>query len=145
VTPWGSMGDDARRLILYVEDDLDHAELVMRGFARMDASTTVVHLTDGEAAIEYLERATDLPDLVLLDLRLPKRDGIEVLARIRSASALTALPVVILTTSNTKSDITRAYEHRVNSYVVKPTDFSALTRAVHDLSHYWTTWNVAPR
>jgi CheY-like chemotaxis protein len=139
------------RLILYAEDDLDHAELVLRGLAQSPSPATVVHLTDGEAAIDYLTLAVGddpsvpLPNLVLLDLRLPKRDGIEVLQEIRANAQLDAVPVVILTTSEAERDLERAYHAHVNSYIVKPAEFELLTRVVQGLSTYWTTWNATPR
>jgi CheY-like chemotaxis protein len=139
------------RLILYAEDDLDHAELVMRGLAQVTEPTSVVHVTDGDATIDYLERArgdeatVPMPHLLLLDLRLPKRDGIEVLQHVRATERLDAIPVVILTTSGAERDIARAYQAHVNSYIVKPVEFERLTRVVQDLSTYWTTWNVTPR
>jgi CheY-like chemotaxis protein len=136
-------------LILYAEDNPDHAELVMRGLSRASAPPRVVHIVDGEAAMDYLERSAagdagvERPRLVLLDLRLPKLDGLEVLAKIKASAALSEIPVVILTTSNNARDVQRAYQHRANSYVVKPTEFSALSALLRDLSAYWLTWNVA--
>jgi CheY-like chemotaxis protein len=140
----------ALRLILYAEDDLDHAELVIRGLARAANPARVIHVRDGDALLDYLERscgedpAYPRPDLVLLDLRLPRRDGIEVLEQMRARIELAAIPVVILSTSNADRDIARAYRCHVNSYVVKPTEFAVLTRFVQDLTTYWTTWNVTP-
>ncbi len=139
------------QLILYTEDNEDHAELVMRALVRSNDPTRVIHLRDGEATVAYLARSragdptAPRPDLVLLDLRLPGRDGIEVLEEIRATAELASIPVVILTTSAADRDIERAYAHHVNSYVVKPTDFATLTRFVQDLRTYWTTWNVTAR
>ena len=134
-------------LVLYAEDNPDHAELVLRGLSRIAAPPRVLHLADGEAALDYLERARTAealrPRLVLLDLRLPKLDGLEVLARIKESAELAEIPVVILSTSSNASDVQRAYQRRANSYVVKPTEFAALSALMRDLSAYWLTWNVS--
>jgi CheY-like chemotaxis protein len=142
------MGDE--RVILYVEDDQDHADLVMRGLETAEPAPTVVHVLDGDAALAYLDRAggdgdDSLPRCVLLDLRLPRRDGIEILATIRASEAHAHVPVVILSTSRSDQDVARAYAHHANSYLVKPTSFAQLTEAMHDLSRYWTTWNLPAR
>src|SRR5690606_31762487 len=84
------------------------------------------------------------PDVVLLDLKLPKVDGLEVLAAIRADEELRDLPVVVLTTSDAEADRERAYEHHVNSYLVKPVDFEKFRQMVNDLSLYWGVWNVLP-
>lgn len=116
----------------------------MRALHQEHDPVEITHLTDGDETFEYLDAVSDStrPDLVLLDLRIPKRDGLEVLQRIRASTELAQLPVVILSTSSAESDVARAYGYRANSYVVKPTDFAELTRAVQAIKTYWTTWNV---
>ncbi|MEM7351442.1 MAG: response regulator [Acidobacteriota bacterium] len=138
--------------ILFVEDNPDHAELVMRSFADHRVANKIHHLTDGETALDYLLRRnaysapekSPRPHVVLLDLRLPKIDGLEVLKVIRSSKDLEKIPVVILTTSHAEIDVGKAYEHHANSYLVKPLDFDKFTRLMDDLGFYWLGWNHFP-
>jgi len=141
-------GSSEEDVLLYVEDNLDHADLVLDTLSRQKLSTRVVHVEDGEAAIAYLQR-TDLvaaprPRLILLDLRLPKLDGFEVLRTVKSSPELADIPVVVLTTSASRSDITRAYRHHANSYLVKPHDYPALTGLLQAVSDYWLKRNTLP-
>ena len=136
------------RLLLYVEDDRDHADLVLDSLSRQNPATRVVHVEDGEAALEYL-RSADAgqgarPRLILLDLRLPKLDGFEVLKAVKDSPDWTDIPVVMLTTSASEADVTKAYRHHVNSYLVKPSDFPSMDGLMRELDHYWLTSNVAP-
>ena len=136
-------------LILFIEDDLDHAELVVRNVEANHLGNQVVHLTDGAAALDYLFRrgayadpaASPAPHLILLDLRLPKIDGLEVLKQIKEAEQLRRIPVVILTTSQAESDIVQAYDRHANSYLVKPVDFAKFVQLVRDMKFYWLAWN----
>jgi len=137
---------------LLVEDNRDHAELVMRSLAEHRVVNKVVHLTDGEMALDYLLHRGSYADttqyprpcVVLLDLRLPKVDGLEVLKTIKMTSELQGLPVVILTTSESERDMARAYEHHANSYLVKPVDFQKFQELMNDLGFYWLSWNRSP-
>lgn len=134
---------------LLVEDDDDHAELVKRNLRRARVANSVTHVMDGVEALDFLHRRgaypnAERPDVVLLDLKLPKADGLEVLAEIRANKDLADLPVVILTTSDAEADRERAYQHHVNSYLVKPVDFEKFRQMVNDLSLYWGVWNVLP-
>lgn len=134
---------------LLVEDDEDHAALVKRSLTRSRIANEVQHVADGVMALKYLrgeDPYTDrrLPDVVLLDLNLPKLSGHDVLAAIRSERQLEHLPIVILTTSDAETDRAMAYEHHANSYVVKPLDFSQFRKLVDDLSLYWGVWNRPP-
>lgn len=134
---------------LLVEDDQDHANLVIRNLNRARVGNKVQHVADGAAAMTYLRRqppfeGAERPDVVLLDLKLPKMDGLEVLAAIRAEPELADLPVVVLTTSDAEADRERAYHHHVNSYLVKPLDFEKFRQMVTDLSLYWGIWNVLP-
>jgi CheY-like chemotaxis protein len=137
--------------ILLVEDNIPHAELVKRSLEAHQIANRVYHVADGEAALDYLFRqgvytdpmTSPRPHVVLLDLRLPKLSGLEVLREIRASndSDLHTVPVVVLTTSAAERDVTRAYEQRANSYLVKPVDFTQFMQLIHDLGLYWLGWN----
>jgi len=135
--------------VLLVEDNLDHAELVIRSFSEHHLGNAIHHVQDGEAALDYLfhrgsfsDAATyPIPDIVLLDLRLPKVDGLEVLKQIKANKSLRLIPVVILTTSAAEIDLVKAYEDYANSYLVKPVDFDKFSRLMSDLHVYWLDWN----
>ena len=142
------MADRMIRFLL-VEDDQDHAHLVIRNLKRARVGNNVRHVSDGAEALAYLRRqgpyaGAERPDVVLLDLKLPKIDGLDVLAAIRAEEQLRDLPVVILTTSDAEADRERAYQHHVNSYLVKPLDFEKFRQMVTDLSLYWGIWNTLP-
>ena len=115
--------------ILHVEDNEAHAELVRRGFEDHRIANEIEHVMTGEEALgrleECLQGAAELPDVVLLDLRLPGIDGLEVLTAIRDTEGLDSLPVVILTTSEAEWDRLKAYERHMNGYIVKPFDFDS--------------------
>ena len=138
--------------ILLVEDNEDHAELVRRSFADNHVANTIHHVKDGEEALDYLFRrgaysdrhSSPVPNLILLDLRLPKVDGIEVLREIKAAETLKCIPVVVLTSSSSEKDIARAYANYANSYLVKPVDFEKFTKMMKDLGYYWLAWNKNP-
>ena len=136
------------RLVLHVEDDLDHADLVDRCLSRHRPTSRILRVADGEAALDYLARSGDgvaaRPRLILLDLRLPKIDGIDFLRTVKAKPELAAIPVVVLTTSSSKSDVERAYQHHANSYLVKPDDFSLLDSMMKEVGDYWLDWNVQP-
>jgi DNA-binding response OmpR family regulator len=136
-------------VILLVEDNEDHAELIRHCFVRSRRNTRIVHVADGDDALDYLNhqgRYTDhtvnpQPDVVILDLRLPKTDGLEVLKQIRTSSDLHGMPVVILTTSDSQIDVAAAYDNGANSYLIKPLGFQELSNMVSDLGSYWLGWN----
>ena len=138
----------AERLVLHVEDDRDHADLVDRCLSRHRPESRILRMEDGEAALEYLARSgggdARRPRLILLDLRLPKLDGIDFLRTVKTTPSLAAIPVVVLTTSGSESDVQLAYQHHANSYLVKPDDFSVLDSMMKDLARYWLDWNVQP-
>ena len=131
--------------ILYVEDDADHAELVLRHLEKHALRERVVHVDDGERAVAYLAaRVADgaaRPRLVLLDLRLPRMDGMEVLEHIKSSEPLREIPVVVFTTSAAERDVKEAFTRCANSYVVKPEDALELDRVLAELTHYWLDRN----
>src|SRR5262245_41708623 len=132
------------RSILLVEDDLAHAEITRRNLAEFSESIReLVHVMDGQAAIDYLDGAgaERLPEIVLLDLRLPRVDGLEVLSHIKASDALRHIPVVVLTTSSANADVRDAYQRGASGYLVKPVEyekFVALTRA---FGAYWLRCN----
>lgn len=138
--------------ILLVEDNHSHAELVMRSLGEHHLAKKIHHVTDGEAALDFLFHRGAFgdpdeyprPQLVLLDLRLPKIDGIEVLREIRASRELRRIPVVILSTSYAEPDVGKAYDYHANSYLVKPLDFEQFTRLMSDLGYYWLGWNHYP-
>lgn len=138
--------------ILLVEDNDDHAELVNRTFEEHRVANKLIRLSDGEQALSYLFRKdpslntveNPLPNLILLDLRLPKVDGMEVLRQVKSSQKLKEIPVVILTSSESEKDIARAYDSYVNSYLVKPLDFEQFTKMMDALGYYWLAWNRLP-
>ena len=132
--------------VLLVEDDANDVALTQRAFRKGGIPHPLTVVGDGEEAIAYLagqgryaERA--LPGLVLLDLKLPRKSGLEVLAWIRSQPGLRRLPVVVLTSSKESADVNRAYDHGVNSYLVKPVDFDDLLAMVRSVSSYWLALN----
>jgi CheY-like chemotaxis protein len=139
-------------IVLLVEDNLDHTDLIMENLAHHRVANRVVHVPDGEAALNYLWRRgpyaepmhSPRPHLILLDLRLPKIDGLEVLEEIKNAEHLRQIPVVIVTTSDAERDVTQAYHRHANSYLVKPVDFDQFTRLMDDLGFYWLAWNRHP-
>jgi CheY-like chemotaxis protein len=138
--------------ILLVEDNPAHAELVFRSFQEHRVANRIIHVEDGETALNYLFRRDEFtdptksprPHVVLLDLRLPKVDGLDVLEEMKGVQNLRSIPVVILTTSEAESDIARAYHHHANSYLVKPVDFAKFTQLMEDLGYYWLCWNREP-
>ncbi|MFZ1984248.1 MAG: response regulator [Desulfatitalea sp.] len=139
-------------IILLVEDEPAHAEIVMRNFEDCHLANRVMHVSDGQAALDYLYRREAFsspdqaprPNLILLDLRLPKIDGLEVLQTIKADADLGRIPVVILTTSSAETDMLKAYDHHANSFLVKPVDFSKFVELMKSLGCYWLAWNQYP-
>lgn len=132
--------------ILLVEDNEDDIELTRRAFARSHVANTMHVVRDGAEAIERLlgKDGAPLPALVLLDLKLPKVDGLEVLRRLRADERTRLLPVVILTSSREERDVIEGYRLGANSYVRKPVDFAAFQVAVEQLGLYWLVLNEKP-
>jgi len=127
---------------LLVEDDLDHALLMVRAFARADVFTPLPILKSGEEAIDFLSerlkhRRPDWPSLLILDIALPRKSGFEVLEWIRKQPELRRLPVVMLTSTVNPDHVTKAYRLGANSYVIKPTEFNDLVELVANLKRYW--------
>jgi two-component system, response regulator len=138
--------------ILLVEDDLDDAEMTIDAMRRNNLANKLVHTVDGEEALDFLfgtgkfiERDISLrPRLILLDLKMPKIDGLEVLERVKSNEATKKIPVVILTSSKEDPDVSRCYELGANGYIVKPVGFEGFVKAVTELGMYWMLLNQAP-
>lgn len=138
--------------ILLVEDNPDDEALTLRAFKKNNISNPVVVARDGEQALDYLfgtgahagRDVTDLPQVVLLDLKLPKVDGLEVLRRVRGDERTRVLPVVILTSSKEEQDVITGYRLGANSYVRKPVNFDEFLEAARQLGLYWLLLNEAP-
>ena len=137
--------------ILLVEDNPNDVELTLAALAENLLANEVVVVRDGEEALDYLHRrglfrlrATGNPSVVLLDLKLPKIDGLQVLEQIKNDESLQQLPVVMLTSSREEYDLVRSYKLGVNAYVVKPVDFNDFVAAIKELGLFWTVINQPP-
>ena len=137
--------------ILLVEDDPNDLELTLVALERSQLANDVVVVRDGAEALDYLfrrnahsGRADGNPAVLLLDLKLPKVDGLQVLEAIRSAEELRSIPVVMLTSSREEPDLSRAYQLGVNAYVVKPVEFKEFVGAISDLGIFWAVLNEPP-
>jgi len=139
--------------ILLVEDEEAHATIVKRNFKDLNLANKINHVTDGQAALDYLYQrntysaplSSPRPELILLDLRLPKIDGLEVLKIIKTDPELMRIPVVIMTTSSAEKDITQAYDNYANSYLVKPLDLQQFMPMLESIGFYWLIWNKSPQ
>jgi|SRR3990172_1029632 len=145
--------DPARPIrILLVEDNDAHTKLIMRAFEEDRIANHVNCVSDGEEALDYLYQRGNFsdadrhprPDMVLLDLKLPKVDGIEVLKQVKEDERLREIPVVVLTSSTDQRDVHAAYRHYANSYIAKPIDFDKFRKVVGELGYYWTIFNFRP-
>jgi two-component system response regulator len=140
------------KIILLVEDNPDDVALTLRAFERSRVANRIVVVTDGQQALDYLFAAGEhagrdtgaTPQAVLLDLKLPRIDGLEVLRRIRADGRTRRLPVIVLTSSNEEQDIMRSYDLGANSYVRKPVDFTQFVEAAGQLGLYWLVLNEPP-
>lgn len=131
--------------ILLVEDNPDDRDLTMRALRKNFIGNHVAFAEDGAEAMRHLEETSTLPELVLLDLKLPKVDGLEVLRALRSNPRTRHVPVVVLTSSDEERDLVDSYELGANSYIRKPVDFEQFQEAVRILGLYWLVLNRAPR
>lgn len=132
-------------VILYVEDNEDHAELFARGVENSGIAVKMIRAPDGEVARDLLlDESRALPGLILLDLRLPRLDGLTLLEQIKTNPRTMYVPVLILTSSSSEADIHRAYSGHANSYLVKPMDFALLSRLIKGMLSYWLQWNIQP-
>ena len=140
------------KIILLIEDNPDDEALTLRALKKSNILNEVVVARDGAEALDYLfcrgmhanREPQRLPELVLLDLKLPKVDGLEVLKQLRAEESTRRMPVVILTSSNEQRDIFASYDLGANSYIRKPVDFTQFTDAVRQLGVYWLVLNISP-
>jgi CheY-like chemotaxis protein len=137
--------------VLLIEDSPDEAALTMAAFARHQPQTPLLHLHDGKQALDYLHRRAEFaarpqgnPNLILLDLKMPRLDGFAVLEDIRGTPTLRHIPVVVLTSSVEPRDVERAYRSGTNAYVAKPVDFSEFVAEMATLSKFWLQVNQPP-
>ena len=137
--------------ILLVEDDPRDVELTMTALGEYNLANEVVVARDGEKALDYLysrgefsNRSNDNPAVMLLDLKLPKVDGLQILQQIKSDERLKLIPVVVLTSSQEEKDMIRSYQLGVNAYVVKPVDFHEFVNAIKELGVFWAVINEPP-
>jgi CheY-like chemotaxis protein len=139
-------------VVLLAEDDPAHAEIVRRNMESSRIANRLEHVPDGQAALDYLYRKNGYsdparsprPGLILLDLRMPRVDGLEVLKIIKADPDFVRIPVVVLTTSAVETDIARAYDCHANSYLVKPLDFRMFSELMETFGYYWLVWNQNP-
>jgi CheY-like chemotaxis protein len=139
-------------LILLIEDDSAHAEIVFRSMADRRLATRIIHVQDGQEGLDYLERKNGYappadaprPDVFLLNLRLPRVDGLEVLRRIKSNVDICSIPVVVLTTSEAEDDVVKAYGNGASSYLVKPVDVDKFTKLLELFGFSLLAWNQSP-
>jgi CheY-like chemotaxis protein len=147
------MMSDKEVEILLVEDNPNDAKLTLRALSKHNVSNKIHHVTDGEEALNYIfgreeyadHKIENVPKVILLDLKLPKVDGLEVLKALKKDDRTKSIPVVILTSSNQETDIVKSYKLGANSYIVKPVDFEQFIKAVADLGLYWLLLNEIPR
>jgi two-component system response regulator len=135
--------------ILLVEDNINDAELAIRALRKNNVANNLVHLPDGAEALDYLfgkgkyagRNINNKPKVILLDLKMPKVGGIEVLKRIKAVEETKTIPVVVLTSSKENLDLEEAYQLGANSYIVKPVDFENFKKAVAEIGTYWLVYN----
>jgi len=139
--------------ILLVEDNPTDAELTIRALNKYNLGNNLIHLKDGAEAIDFIFAKGSYSNgtvknglkIILLDLKMPKVDGLEVLKQIKSDERTRSIPVIVMTSSKEEHDIISSYQHGVNSYVVKPVDFDQFAKAVADLGLYWLLINQPPK
>jgi len=139
--------------ILVVEDNPDDLEMTLRALRKVNLANHIVTARDGAEALDFIfcrgvhsnRRVEDHPKIILLDLKLPKVDGLEVLQRIKSDSRTKMIPVAILTSSKEQRDVVESYNLGVNSYIVKPVNFESFAKAVQELGMYWLLLNQPPK
>lgn len=134
--------------VMLIEDDPGDAEMVIRALKRAAPYIELAHVEDGAAAIdlifgegEHAAQGIRIPELVILDLNMPKMDGPQVLERMRADKRTSRIPVVVLTSSREDSDLKRCYDLGINSYVVKPVEFRKFTKTISNIGHYWLELN----
>ena len=132
--------------ILLIEDNPNDAELTIRALKKNNLANNLKHLEDGQEALDYIFNDQNvMPKLILLDLKMPRVDGIEVLRRLKSDEQKKVIPIVVLTSSKEERDIVESYKLGVNAYIVKPVDFEQFVRAVSQVGLFWLILNQPPR
>jgi two-component system, response regulator len=133
--------------ILLIEDNQDDAELTIRALKKYNLANNLLHLQDGEEALNFLfsSNVNTIPKIILLDIKMPKVDGIEVLRKIKSDPYRKIIPVVVLTSSKEERDIIESYKLGVNAYIVKPVEFDKFVKAVSEIGFFWLLLNQPPQ
>ena len=139
--------------VLLIEDNDADADLAIRSLKKYNLVNNLIRLEDGEKALEYIfatgefndRNIEDVPKVILLDLKMPKVGGIEVLKAIRSDARTCSIPVVVLTSSKEENDVIASYKLGVNSYIVKPVNFNKFAESIRDLGYYWLVLNQPPK
>ena len=139
--------------ILLVEDNPSDAELTIRALRKNNIANRILHIIDGAEALDYFfargrfsgRDIRSAPKIVILDLKLPKVGGLEVLQQVKSDDRTKSIPIVVLTSSKEESDVVESYQYGANSYIVKPVDFDKFTKAICELGMYWLLINEAPK
>lgn len=143
------MNNDYQIEILLVEDNIHDAEMTIRALKKVNLANKLIHVKDGAEALDFIfakgafsdRRIENKPRVILLDIKMPKVDGIEVLRQIKGNETTRTIPVVIMTSSKEEQDLITSYNLGVNSYVVKPVDFEGFAKAVSELGFYWLITN----
>lgn len=138
--------------VVLVEDNMNDAELTIRALKKNNLANNLIHLKDGAEALDFFfckgsfsdRDINQVPKLILLDLKMPKMNGLEVLARLRKEELTKMIPVVILTSSREDPDVEECYLLGANSYIVKPVDFEGFVKAITELGYYWLLFNYPP-
>jgi two-component system, response regulator len=138
--------------ILLVEDNPNDTEMTIRGLKKHNLANNIIHVSDGEEALDFIyargnfkDRDINIkPRLILLDIKLPKVNGLEVLKIIKSDPETKMIPVVVLTTSSEESDLIESYQLGVNSFIIKPVDFDKFVESIRDIGFYWLLLNILP-
>jgi two-component system response regulator len=138
--------------ILLIEDNMNDAELTIRALHKNKIANNIIHLKDGVSALDFLfgngefenRNINNKPKIILLDLKMPKIDGLEVLKKIKADVLTKNIPVVVLTSSRENPDIEKAYSLGANSYIVKPVEFDGFSKAIAELGFYWILFNQSP-
>lgn len=144
--------DQQKADILLIEDNIDDADLTIRALKKNNTVFSLIHLKDGEEALDYIfckgnfanRDSNDLPKIIILDLKMPKIDGIEVLNKLKSDLRTKIIPVIVLTSSNQTKDIQECYRLGANSYIVKPVEFEGFVSTISNIGHYWLAQNQSP-
>lgn len=139
--------------IILIEDNPDEAELAIRALKKNNLANNLIHIDDGSEAINFIfskekyaaRLSLPKPKLILLDLKLPKVDGLEILRQIKNDEETKSIPVVVLTSSKEEKDIIESYKLGVNSYIVKPVNFETFSQAIANLGFYWLLLNQSPQ